>query len=138
MVGLVLAITATIMIFLLWKGKAAKTTALLALVVGASLSGGVIGRVLRQLVNSLADATGQLTAELIGIAAPAVLGVWAVLHFSHDMMPKHNASRATAVVAFALPLFGALIPGAFGAFVLSMSRVIETSIADIVNAFVGG
>lgn len=138
MVGIALAFTATVAVFLLWKGKAPKTAAVLALVLGASISGGVIGQVIRQLVHSLGQATGQLTAELIGVAVPAVLGIWAVLHFSHDMMPKHNASRATAVVAFALPLFGTLIPGVLGTFVLSVSNVVQTSVADIVNAFVGG
>jgi hypothetical protein len=78
-----------------------------------------------------------VTAELLGVAVPAVLGVWVVLHFSHDMMPSQGASRMTAVMAFMLPLVGALIPGALGAFVLSTSQLVETSVSDLVNALVG-
>lgn len=137
MASVALAITATVTVFLLWRRKAPKTVALLALVVGAGLSGGAIGHLLRQLVDSLSNVTGQMTAQLIGVAVPAVLGVWVVLHFSHDMLPSQGASRMTAVMAFLLPLVGALIPGALGAFVLSTSHLVETSVSDLVNALVG-
>lgn len=138
MVGAALAITATVAVFLLWRKKAPRLVAVLALVIGAALTGGVLGQLIRQLVRSLENVTGQLTAEMLGAAVPAVLGIWMVLHFCHDMMPQHDANRTTAFVGLTLPMVAALIPGALGAFIVSMLHVLQTSIADLVTSITGG
>lgn len=138
MVGAALVITATVAGFLMWRKKAPRLVAVLALVVGAGMTGGVMGQLIRELVHSLENVTGQLTAEMLGTAVPAALGIWMVLHFCHDMMPKHDATRATAFVGLTLPMVAALIPGALGAFIVSMLHVMQTSIAELVTSITTG
>lgn len=137
MVAAALAITATAAIFLFWKRKTPRLVAVLALIIGTYLTGGVLGQLLHRVVHSLEEVAGQLTTEMIGAAVPAVLGIWMVLHFVHDMMPQHNAGRGTAVVGFTLPMVAALIPGTLGAFIVSMLHVLQTSVADLINSLVG-
>ncbi|MBO0885437.1 MAG: hypothetical protein J2P17_34900 [Mycobacterium sp.] len=136
MVGAALAITATVAIFLLWRQKAPRLAAVLALVVGAGLTGGVLGQLLQEIVRSLQNVAGQLTTEMIGAAVPAVLGIWMVLHFTHDMM--NSASRTTAAIGLTLPMVAALIPGALGAFIVSMLHVINTGVDDLVTSLTSG
>lgn len=134
----VTAIAAAIAAFLIWRKKAPTTTALLALVVGAGITGGIFGRLVHAIVHWLERFTSTLTSEAFGTAVPAVLGVFLFLWLLHDLHPKHKASHGTAGVALVLPLIAATIPGVAGTVAVSLLQLIQSAMTAFVQALFGG
>lgn len=99
---------------LIWKNRMPKTVALLTLVAGGGIAGGVAGDLLHRGLNWTSDLVGQLTSQAFGVAVPAVLAVVALIVYVHDMWPKHKAGRDTAVVGLALPVLVTGMAGAAG------------------------
>lgn len=136
MTGAALAISIVVLLFLLWRAWLPKTTAVLAVAVGAAAIGGTFGTVQHRVTDSLATATSTLTAQLLGVAAVAVLGVLMSLWFAHDLV-KGTVGRGTAVVGFMLPLTVVLIPGTFGALLVSMVHLWATTLGTLITSMTG-
>lgn len=136
--GTVAAIAAAMVVFLTWRKKAPTFTALLALVVGAGITGGIFGRTMREIVHWLQTLTSELTSKAFGMAVPAVLAVVLLLWFLHDLHPKHKASHTTAAVALVLPLVVSSIPGVAGTVAVSVLGVIQSAMTAVVQAVFGG
>lgn len=137
MTGAALAIAIVVLIILLWKGWLPKASAALAVAVGAAAIGGTFGTTQHSVTTALANATGQLTAQLLGVAVVAVLGVAMALVFVHDFV-KGSVGRGTAVVGFVLPLTVVLIPGTLGALLVSMVHLWSTTLGTLITSLTGG
>lgn len=101
-------------LLLLWKGRAHKTTAVLALIAGAGMTGGFVGSMFQTGLGWLSDMAAALTSSAFGAAVPAILGIIALFIVIHDLWPGHTAGRITAVAALALPVLTTGIAGAVG------------------------
>ena len=137
MTGAALGIAIVVLLILLWKSWLPNVTAALAVAVGAAAIGGTFGTVQKQVTTSLADATGQLTAQLLGVAVVAVLGVGMSLWFTHDFV-KGAVGRGTAVVGFFLPLTVILIPGTLGALLVSLVHLWSTTLGTLITSLTSG
>lgn len=132
------AIALAVAAFMLWKNKAPKVVAALVLLGSASISGGVFGNVQHRLTDWIDQFSSTASAQVFGVAVPAMIAVFGVLWFVHDMWPKNKASRATSVVAFVTPALAASIPGAAGTLVLSALGLLTTLTGAGVQAIFGG
>jgi hypothetical protein len=130
----VATIAAVLALLLAWKRKAPKITALLALIAGAGLTAGMIGTYTSRFVTYTQGLTATATNQAVGVAVPAILGITLAFIVLHDMWPKHNASRFTAVAAFFLPVVAASIPGPFGDGV----RALINGVVGVGGGLIGG
>lgn len=131
-------ISLAIAVVLAWRRRAPKVVALLALVAGAGITSGTVGRLIRQTLDTVTRLVGDLTTQAVGAAVPSVLAVVLVVLFFHDLLPRSRASRATAVNGLFLPAVATSLPGAAGAFVVSLIGMVGTLIAGLVGAVFGG
>lgn len=132
------AIALAVGLVLMWLKVMPKIVALLMLAAGGAITGGFVGNLLARGAEGAFGLVGSLTSAAVGVAVPAVLAIAAAIVVVHDLWPKHNANRITAVLAFALPVLAVSIPGAAGS---ALGRVIEsfssTSLSAITAVFGG-
>ena len=100
-------------VILHWLNIMPKIRAVAALVAGAGITAGVIGRVMRAGAAWLTHLAGTATAVLLGAAIPAALAISLLIIFVHDMHPRRKASRRTALIGFALPITAVLYAAAW-------------------------
>lgn len=139
MVGSVTAVIAlAIAAVLMWKNRASKIVALLALVAGAGITAGLLGQLLRDGLRWASDMVGRLTSTAVGVAVPSVLAIVFVLIYVHDMWPRHRASRVTAFIGLALPVLAVALPGAAGGAVTTVIASTGEGLSRVVAAMFGG
>ncbi len=100
----VTAIAFVAFVVLHWLNIMPKIRAVAALMAGAGITAGVLGRVMRAGAAWLTHLTGTATTVLLGAAIPAALAISLLIIFVYDMHPRRKASRRTALIGFALPV----------------------------------
>jgi hypothetical protein len=131
-------IAAVVAVWLIWKRKMPKTTTLLALLAGAGLTIGWLGRGTDAVVDWGVNFADTLTRSAAGQAVGWVVAIPVFLNVVHDLMPKNAANRVTFACAFFLPPLAAVLPGPIGDAVRSAIGGLAGMSADAVNATVQG
>lgn len=122
---------------LMWKRRLPKIVALLALVAGAGLSSGFLGRLLERGIDGAASLMGSLTSAAFGAAVPAVLAVVGLIVFIHDLWPGNRAGRLTAGVGLALPPLLGHLGGAAGSIAGSGVEAVGSAVGGALGALFG-